>query len=700
MLHFSKFKYFEPKIEGKRKIYDNNIYTFDIETSSYLVLNGKQLNTLDYESLSDKDKEACVKRSCMYIWMFGINDIVYYGRTWDELKIFLNYINENINITKYLFIHNLSFEFQFLKSEFNITDVLARKAHKPITALLEDYNFILKCSYMSSNSSLENLPKIFNLDVEKKVGDLDYHKIRHNNTPLTEKEMGYCEYDCLVLYKYVLKELETYKTVKNIPSTNTGKVRRELKELTLTDFKYKKYVKQSINTDPHIYNLLVETFAGGYTHANRLFAGDIIDNVDSYDETSAYPFCMVTSKFPGTEFKRCYLKRIEDMSNRFAYLVVVKFTNIRCKYYNSFISMSKCRNIKGALYDNGRIIKADEIIISLTDIDFKFIYDTHYIDSYEIIESYYSLYKYLPKKLINFILDKYVAKTELKNVEGKEDEYQRIKGMFNSIYGMSVTNNIRDDVIFDNDKKEWSEVEIDNEKIIELLSSEKKKSFLSFSYGVWVTAHARNNLLRRVIELDEYVIYCDTDSIKLRPGYDKNVFINYNKSVEEKIKYVSNLLNIDYNRYAPFDIKGNSHLLGIFEHEGLIYNKYTYKKFITQGAKKYAYIEQEKNEEDIIEDKIHITVSGVPKKAKVGLKKLEDFKDDYVFKYKDTNKHTLFYVENQSPFELEDYLGNKHNVSDKSGVCLVPTTYVLGKSIDYTNLISDDSSRRAIYKEG
>ena len=59
----------------------------------------------------------------------------------------------------------------------------------------------------------------------------------------------------------------------------------------------------------------------------------------------------------------------------------------------------------------------------------------------------------------------------------------------------------------------------------------------------------------------------------------------------------------------------------------------------------------------------------------------------------------MFYVENQSPFELEDYLGKKCVVSDKSGICLVPTTYVLGKSIDYANLISDDSSRRAIYKE-
>ena len=416
MIHFSKFKSFEAKKEGKRKIFDNNIYTFDIETTSYLILDGKQYNTLDYESFSDKEKSLCEKRACMYIWMFGVNDTVYYGRTWEELKIFLNYINDNIPYTKYLFIHNLSFEFQFLKSNFNFTDVMARKSHKPITAILEDYNFICKCSYMSSNSSLANLPKIFNLKIEKKVGDLDYSKIRHFNTPLTDKELGYCEYDCLVLYEYIKKELETYKTVKNIPTTNTGKVRRELKELTLKDFKYKKYVKSSINTDPHVYNLLIEAFAGGYTHANRVFASDIIKDVKSFDECSAYPYVMTTFKFPGTEFKKCNIKKLEDISSRFAYLLVVKFTNIRSKYYNTFISMSKCKNIKGAIYDNGRIIKASEIIITLTDIDFKFIMDSHYIDSYEILESYYSLYKYLPKKLINFILDKYVAKTELKNV--------------------------------------------------------------------------------------------------------------------------------------------------------------------------------------------------------------------------------------------------------------------------------------------
>ena len=35
-------------------------------------------------------------------------------------------------------------------------------------------------------------------------------------------------------------------------------------------------------------------------------------------------------------------------------------------------------------------------------------------------------------------------------------------------------------------------------------------------------------------KLDEYVVYCDTDSIKLIQGYDKSVIDDYNNSVMSK----------------------------------------------------------------------------------------------------------------------------------------------------------------------
>lgn len=209
---------------------------------------------------------------------------------------------------------------------------------------------------------------------------------------------------------------------------------------------------------------------------------------------------------------------------------------------------------------------------------------------------------------------------------------------------------------------------------------------MSYSWGVWITAYARYNLISNLIKLDNYVVYADTDSLKLLDGFDKSVIDNYNKSVIKKIENVCNDLNLPIEKFKPKDSKGKEHCLGLFEEDG------KYLEFITQGAKKYAYI-------DSIDNEIHITVSGVPKSGAVGLKRLEDFKDDFVFEYKYTNKNIVYYNDNMQEFMLTDYQGKKEKVSEKYGCCLVPTQYTLGKSSEYAELIEHGSSTHAIFKE-
>lgn len=441
----------------------------------------------------------------------------------------------------------------------------------------------------------------------------------------------------------------------------------------------------------------------GYTHANWIYTDEIQKNIESWDFTSSYPYILVSHQFPSTEFQKCNIKTKNQMLSRFAYILVVEFKNIKCKYFNNFISQSKCRSITKGKFDNGRIIEAESIEITLTDVDFYFILDTYNFDSYEIKESYYSLYDYLPKQFIEFVLEKYVNKTAYKNVEGMEVEYAKEKNKFNALYGMSVTNMIRDEVLYDNET-DWDEKELTNEEIIAKLNEEKKKAFLSFAYGVWVTAFARSNLLKNVIQLDEYVVYCDTDSMKLKEGYNKKVIENYNKFVENKIRHVSKILDIPFEKFSPKDSKGEEHLLGVFDNDG------QYDEFITQGAKKYAYtkwipkekIKEDMNIQEIKEDKakiLEITVAGVPKNGAKGLKNLAEFKDNFVFDFKYTNKNLLMYCENQENCNIIDYKGNSYTVTDKSGCCIVPTTYILGKALEYADLISDNSSKRAKYKE-
>ena len=667
--------------------YDQTIYTFDIETSSYLILNNQIIAGVNYLNLTEAEREAAIAQATMYIWQFGINNEIYYGRTWEDLKKFLDLLEQNSPNKKIVFVHNLSFEFQFLSGVFNIKSVMARKSRHPINCKLSDYNIQFRCSYYMSNVSLAFLPELYDLPVKKKVGDLDYDKIRHSKTELTKTELGYCEYDCLVVYEYIKKELEEYNHVEKIPMTSTGHVRRELQDLVMKDYKYKKIVQDSVNTQPIIFNRLTEAFAGGYTHANYMYAAEVLKNVDSYDETSAYPYVMVTEKFPMTKFRKCEVKNISQMSTYFAYLIRVKFFNIKSKYFNNFISASKCLDARGVVFDNGRIIYAKEIDIVLTDIDFKFILNTHTFDRYEIIESYSSLYKYLPKQFIDFILKKYENKTKYKGVKGAEVFYAKEKARFNSLYGMTVTNTIREEVKFQDGI--WSEADLTNTEIYDKLLTEEEKGFLSFSWGVWVTAYARRNLLERVVALDEYVVYCDTDSIKLVQGYNRSIFEQYNCSVIDKIKKTANSLHFPIESYCPTDKKGRIHYLGIFELETDSDREFTYDKFITQGAKKYA-VE--------IDNKIEITVSGVPKSGANCLEKIEDFNDNLVFDYEKTGKKMLVYNDSQISIDIIDYLGVKYKVRDQRGSVILPTTYVLNKSEEYADLLTNNSSKRAKFK--
>lgn len=106
MKYWNEYKGHKSEILGKRKKFDNTIYSFDIETSSYLIVDGEVIPAIKYETLTEEQRNKSIKCSCMYIWQFSINDQVYYGRTWDELHSFLNKLYENTPERKFVFVHN------------------------------------------------------------------------------------------------------------------------------------------------------------------------------------------------------------------------------------------------------------------------------------------------------------------------------------------------------------------------------------------------------------------------------------------------------------------------------------------------------------------------------------------------------------------------------------------------------------------
>lgn len=200
--------------DNKSIVWYNIPSSFDIETSSF------------YENAIISPEN---KRAIMYIWMFGIGDLVTYGRTWEELEVFLIALQAILGIDSkhrlVVYVHNLPYEWQFIRKRFKWDKVFLLEDRKPVKARMGGLEF--RCSLkLSGGKSLANVGKdLQNHKVEKKVGDLDYSLIRTPLTPLTEKEMGYCEYDIRVLNAYISEKIEQDGNITRIPLTNTGYVR-------------------------------------------------------------------------------------------------------------------------------------------------------------------------------------------------------------------------------------------------------------------------------------------------------------------------------------------------------------------------------------------------------------------------------------------------------------------------------------------
>ena len=63
-------KDFNFNLEGKRKKICNDIFTFDIETTSILKLNESYLSASEYQNLPEESQELTEFLAFPYIWQF------------------------------------------------------------------------------------------------------------------------------------------------------------------------------------------------------------------------------------------------------------------------------------------------------------------------------------------------------------------------------------------------------------------------------------------------------------------------------------------------------------------------------------------------------------------------------------------------------------------------------------------------------
>lgn len=648
----------------RKEVRSNDIITFDIEVTSLWKIDG-EYKAFSFD-IAEKKYRDTERIAFPYIWQAGINGDVYFSRDFELAKDFFNKIN-NLGIKCVCWVHNLSYEFEFLRNLFIPKDTFARKSHSVMkTFFVGIENIEFRCSYMLTRLSLEAWGK--QCGIKKLVGDLDYNVYRSPFTPMTDKELAYCEHDILVMYKGLQNYLDKYGRIHDIPLTQTGEIRLVVKKM-MNDNGYNRIVARMQPSTKEEYDILLNAFLGGETHANYCNANIQLTKVMSKDYSSSYPFNMAVRKFPQGKFiKKNYIENDTDC----LYILHVKLYNVESKTTITYIHRSKCLKLQNGSYDNGRIINASMVELVCTCLDFEIIKQVYNCDI-EIIDSWGAIANYMPKEFITLILKKYSEKCTLKNKEGFEDIYLQAKQFINGVYGMSVTKIIQESVIFNNNTGEWKVEEKTIEELNKALKKHKRhysKNFLSFSFGVFVTAYARKMLMDIILAMPyQDVVYYDTDSIKFL-NYKKNLHIIDEKN-KENIMLLENIFdvkNLDSELFSAKDSKGNTHIIGQLEEDGF------YDKFITLGAKKYYYEENgEKN----------ITVAGVPKNAVKFFNSIDDFKTQVVIPPYLDGKRIVQYNNEQEEYTFKDGYTNTY----KYGINIRPCSTTISTTDEYLYLI-------------
>ncbi len=689
----------QPKHKTKSKVkrfnYINCYTAFDIETSTIWL---------------DPDKSKYNVHSFMYVWQWQIEDYTVIGRTWEEFSEFQIHLVDvidrlrdhwNLRDPPLLLVwdHNLAFEFQFLSGIYDFEDdeCFFRDIRKPIYVRMYK-SFEFRCSYIQTNMSLKMLCKQMKVPQKLSGQKFDYSKIRFPWTELTEFELQYIITDVESLVAAMKKRVSmSGDTLLTVPITSTGYVRRDLKEA----LKSKQGILMLQKPMKREFMLLREAFRGGNTHSNRQLTGSIFPDVWSYDIASSYPTQQLTHKFPmekfvWLDFAGSRWQKPGEKIRRILMLVGLNyavvgrysFKHLRLKDPKEpipYISYGRCQAKPyqpepdkpewPLLLDNGRVLEAGYLEVAGTEIDLKIIMDQYYFDEIDCQKAMYAKKDFLPKEYCDVIMNYYRKKTELKGAKTDEEEYiyTKSKNLLNSIYGCSVTNPINQDIFYNHGDYLRSSYDSMSESEIE---KALRLAPFPYQWGVYTTALARLQLQKAInfcktqtkkTDGNCNLMYCDTDSVKV---------IGQVNITALNAEYLENAKRA--GAYAD-DRKGERHYIGLFEQDA------HYNRFVTQGAKRYAY------EKD---GHLGVTVSGVTKEVneKTGipfaveeLQKLENFVPGML--WEKAGGTMAVYNDNDDFDYVDPETGAIVHIG--KNVSIVESTYKLTFTRDYTKLLEN-----------
>ena len=559
------------------------------------------------------DFETTVSETDCRVWAYALCQIgnvenFIYGNNIDDFIKFCQNKRENY----VLYFHNLKFDGEYifnylLNNGYTCIKDKKQRQDKTFTTLISDtgqfYSIeiyfetknkkhVNKVTIYDSlkilNLSVDQIAKDFNLPIRKL--DLDYKAFREIGHVLTPKEIDYIRNDVEIMARaldIMFKQDLTKMTIGSDALANYKTFNKSFNQ-------YFPILPYEIDKD------IRKSYKGGFTYLNDIYKEKETSSGIVLDVNSLYPSVMMFEKLPygqplffEGEYKRdiLYPLYIQTISCIFK-IKEGKIPTIQIKNNLSFLPNEYVKSSEG-----------DIITLTLTSVDLKL-----FFDHYDVSElTFHGGWKF---KGIRGLFSQYIDYWSEQKINAKKNKngalYKISKLMLNSLYGKFGLNpDIRSKYPYLNENGYVS---------YSMYPSEKRDS-IYIPVASFITSYARYKTITTSQCIKDYTInkynkdyyiYSDTDSI--------------------------HLLDIDENELSTF-VDVDDYKLGAWKLE----SKFKRGKYLRQKC----YIELG------YDDKLNVTVAGLPKKLaplvtfdnfKVGFT-TEQFSDEQV---KETGRKLTF----------------------------------------------------------
>lgn len=454
------------------------------------------------------DFETVVDEEHTRVWLWGAinidNEAFIHGTDIDS------FIGWSMGLNRVGYFHNLKFDIQFI-IYYLLTHGYRYTASKNLekkefTTLISDIGIFYSCKIKFENGctltlhdsykllplSVADIPKAFGLDIHKL--EMDYKQVGYyEDYEPTEEDLAYLKNDCLIVAR-AIKAMKEQGLNKLTIASNA-----------LSNYKSGFDKKVFDNMFP-ILNIMVDTdcrkaYKGGWTYLNPVYKDIMIGNGRVYDVNSMYPWAMKYKMLPygmpiyysgEYEYDELYPLYIQCVRAAFK-LKPGKLPTIQLKGSIRFGDTEYITHTED-----------EEEILYLTSVDFEL-----FKECYDILKiEYIGGYKFKGiEGLFKDYVDLWYGIKDKANHEGNMALKSIAKLMLNSLYGKFGTN----------PKKRSKYPRYDEEKdIVDYeLGIEEINNTGYVPVAAFITAYARDNIIRAAIKCGDRFIYADTDSLHI-----------------------------------------------------------------------------------------------------------------------------------------------------------------------------------------